>query len=231
MKDFEEQSMGPGLKKLIEAVQKDCTEGEGCFSMEGCKHQFYKTEITDNPFLKEIGVNEVCKRTSKCTHKYCDKLKWVLDRAQQYTDALGVSRDEVINAWENDRDYWYMNYYQDCNQPPLEGNLKVIKSIDWEAQIIERFGENPDNWKFVCPACGHVQSTADFMEINQDPNLAYSCCIGRYKGVNDKTGKHGCDYTVNGLIHLNKTTVITKWFTPVRVFEMAPAELFDKEEK
>ena len=223
--------MEPGLKKLIEAVQTDCTEGEGCFNekMTGCTHEFHRMEKTEDPYLLKIGINEVCKLATKCTHKYCDKLKWVLDRAQQYADALGVSRDEVINAWESNRDYWYMNYYQDCNQPPLEGKQKVMKFKDWQAQLTERFGENPDNWKFVCPSCGHVQSVADFKAINKDPNLAYSCCIGRYTDHNDKAGKHGCNYAVNGLFHLNKTTVISDEFIPVKVFEIAPAGLFDKE--
>lgn len=105
--------MSKGLEKLIEAVKKDCNEGNGCFNMDGCDYEFYRTVKQDDPKMIEFGFTEKCIRVSKCTHKYCDKLKWVIERAQQYADALGVTRDEVIDAWENERDYWYMNYYQE----------------------------------------------------------------------------------------------------------------------
>ncbi len=212
--------MGKGIDKLIEAVKRDCKEGQDSFNMNGCDHEFQRMEKETDPRFIAKGMTEYCKQVSKCTHKYCDKLKWVLERAQQYADALGVSRDEVLDKWEENRSYWYMNYYQECNQPALDGKQKVVKLDDWIAEAESRFGRN---WKFVCPACGHVQSIADFKKIGEDVNLVYSMCIGRYLGVNDKTGEKGCNYTVNGFISLNKTTVISHDFLPVKVFEMAPA--------
>lgn len=223
--------MSTGIEKLIEDVNRDCNNGQGCFNPDGCNHEFSRREPETNPKLIELGIKERCRLVSKCAHKYCDKFKWILERAQQYADALGVTRDEVIEEWEKGRSYWYMNYYQECNQPLLDGKTKVIKFSEWANELKKRFGENPDNWKFVCPVCGHVQSFADFKEINQDPNAAYACCIGRYTDSNDKTGKNGCNYTVNGLFSLNKTTVISEDYLPFKVFEMAEADSLKEEQK
>lgn len=211
--------MRTGLERLIEDVKKDCQEG--CFNMNGCDHEFSKIIPETDPKMKNLGLTKKCVKVSKCTHRYCDKLKWILDRAYQYADAIGVSRDEVIDKWEAGRNYWYMNYYQECNQPALDGKTKVVKIKDWHKELIARFGKNHKDWKFICPACGHIQSISDFMEIDIDPNYAYSNCIGRHTGRNDKTGKEGCNYTINGLISLNKTTVINENYIPVKVFEMA----------
>lgn len=212
--------MKKGIESLTEDVKKDCSEGQGCFNPNGCDHEFYRTEPQSNPALFKLGMTTQCRQVSKCSHKYCDKFKWTLDRAQQYADALGVSRDEVIQAWEENRTYCYNNYYQECHQPALDGKSRVIKLSDWLEELKARFGENPDNWKFVCPSCGHVQSVGDFKEAGADPQRAYINCIGRVTGSNDPSGKDGCNYTVNGLISLNKTTVISDKYLPVKVFEM-----------
>lgn len=33
--------MEPGIKKLTEAVKRDCREGQGCFNPNGCDHEFF----------------------------------------------------------------------------------------------------------------------------------------------------------------------------------------------
>lgn len=67
-----------------------------------------------------------------------------------------------------------MNYYQDLKQPSLKGDQKVIKFADWLKELRSRFGEDDEEWKFVCPSCGHVQSVADFKAIGVDGNKAYT---------------------------------------------------------
>lgn len=64
-------------------------------------------------------------------------LDWALERASQYANALNVDRETVLEAWESDRDYWYVNYYQEFNQPSLE-NKNVVMMAEWEAE-----GERP----------------------------------------------------------------------------------------
>ena len=72
----------------------------------------------DNEGVKDGGTMhpEGCVACGgKCSHKYCDKFKWVIDRAKAYGEATGLNWEDVLDGWETDRNYWYMNYYQDCN--------------------------------------------------------------------------------------------------------------------
>ena len=64
-------------------------------------------------------------------HKYCDKFKWVIDRAKHYGEKLGIPWEDILDSWESHRDYWYMNYYQECNQPTiLSGNVRVFDTVE-----------------------------------------------------------------------------------------------------
>jgi hypothetical protein len=83
-------------------------------------------------------------------HDYRATLRWVVERAQHYAEKTGLGADEILNAWEQRRDYWYMNYYQDCNQPLLgDGAGRVFETQDALLQAIGKQG-------FRCPACGGV---------------------------------------------------------------------------
>lgn len=53
---------------------------------------------------------------------------------------------------DTDRNYWYMNYYQNCNQPEIKaGKVKVFGTI---LELKEAIGE----MKFRCPSCGKESS-------------------------------------------------------------------------
>lgn len=114
-----------------------------------------------------------------------------------------------------------MNYYQGSKQPSLKGDQKVIKFADWLKELRSRFGEDDEDWKFVCPSCGHVQSVADFNAIGVDGNKAYYECISRYKNIDGKNNKKACKYTLCGLFVLDHDMVINNEFLPVNVFKMA----------
>ena len=47
------------------------------------------------------------------------KFRWVIGRAQHYAHHQNRAIEEILNEWESKRDYWWLNYYQDCNQPKL----------------------------------------------------------------------------------------------------------------
>ena len=96
-------------------------------------------------------------------------------------------------------------------------DAKRINVNDWLAEARELFGDNVDDWKFVCPMCGNIQSVADFRKLHDEghktnPEDAYFNCIGRYIGgrsafLEDKKEGPPCDYTLGGLFCMAKTFV------------------------
>lgn len=117
--------MKKGIESLKSAVQEDTERDENCFNENGCDHEFSRMVPQTDPQLKAIGITEKCIKVSKCFHKYCDKYKWVIDRAKLYAEKTGKPYEEIIEIWEHNRTYWYMSYYQEYNQP-----INGIKNTD-----------------------------------------------------------------------------------------------------
>lgn len=44
---------------------------------------------------------------------------WVISRAIHYAYHKQTTVDVILNQWEADRDYWWLNYYQESRQPWL----------------------------------------------------------------------------------------------------------------
>lgn len=130
-----------GYEKLMAAVQKDCNSLDhcGCFNPNGCDKDHHQIGKYGEPGYK-------C-----CMHKYCDKFKWVIDRAKHYKEKTGVPWESILDAWETDRSYWYMNYYQQCNQPEIKGdNVRVFETV-------EDFRKSVDG-RYRCPHCGGIST-------------------------------------------------------------------------
>jgi hypothetical protein len=84
-------------------------------------------------------------------HNYREKLNWTIERAKHYAVRLNISPCEMLNTWESNRDYWYMNYYQDARQPLLDESVRVFETTD---DLLKSIGKNG----FRCPVCGGVSS-------------------------------------------------------------------------
>lgn len=55
---------------------------------------------------------------------------WVIGRAQHYASHRGISVVTILNEWEAKRDYWWLNYYQNSNQPKLpSGKPRNVKPM------------------------------------------------------------------------------------------------------
>lgn len=85
-------------------------------------------------------------------HDYRGKLAWIIDRVNHYAEKTGVDAIDLLTAWESARNYWYMNYYQDANQPLIEGDrVMVFDSVeDAKASMV-----SPE---FLCPSCEGVST-------------------------------------------------------------------------
>lgn len=97
--------------------------------------------------LKAVEHDE---KQSPGFHDYRGKLAWILERAAHYAEKLGLDACAILSAWEASRDYWYMNYYQDANQPKIENDaVRVFETVDEMQAAIGKAG-------FRCPCCSGV---------------------------------------------------------------------------
>ncbi|MFA5922348.1 MAG: VVA0879 family protein [Methylococcaceae bacterium] len=80
-------------------------------------------------------------------------------------------------------------------------------------EAIALFGENTQNWKFVCPVCGHITSVADYQDAGAPEGAIAFSCVGRWTSAtqtifddsSDKTGP--CDYSGGGLFDFNPVEI------------------------
>jgi hypothetical protein len=97
--------------------------------------------------LSEVERDE---RESPGFHNYRAQLSWAVSRAEAYAKKIGVEAADVLNAWEKRRNYWYMNFYQDSNQPDVEDKkFRVFESKEDLNQSVGSQG-------FRCPSCEGV---------------------------------------------------------------------------
>lgn len=102
---------------------------------------------------------------------------------------------------------------------------RTVSLQEYFDECIDRFGPNRDNWKFVCPSCGHVASVADYKAAGAQDAIGFSC-IGRWTGATQQAFQEGpgpCNYAGGGLICLNPVRVVSP-DGRVPMFELAPAE-------
>lgn len=125
--------------------------------------------------LRKAVEEDVKKDGIRDSQEYWDKFNWVLKRAEHYAKKTGLTREEILNAWESNRNFWYMNYYQDAFQPKIEGDH--VRVFDTLADLMKSIGD----FKFRCPYCE---------QISTNP---YQCNSGYVE--NEKV----CDWTVHGL--------------------------------
>ena len=129
-----------GYEKLVEAVKKDCNNiGHcGCFNPNGCDKERHQIGRYGEPGFKA------------CTHKYCDKFKWVIERAKHYAEKTGLPWESIRDSWEEHRNYWYMNYYQEANQPEIKSDkVRVFESGQDGREAVK-------DVRFQCPHCSGI---------------------------------------------------------------------------
>jgi len=103
-------------------------------------------------YKKLLAAVERDEKKSPNFHDYRGKLEWVLERAKHYGSATGLNPEDILNAWEKSRNYWYMNFYQESNQPEIKGgNVRVFDTKD---DLKESIGDTG----FICPSCGGIST-------------------------------------------------------------------------
>lgn len=90
-------------------------------------------------------------------------------------------------------------------------STKTMTHEEWRAEAVRLFGADPKKWRFVCPACGHVASVQDRLDVDARTAVAFSC-VGRWTGAarpafGAGAGAGPCNYAGGGLFGLNPVTV------------------------
>lgn len=119
---------------------------------------------------------------SRDAKDYCDKFSWIIKRAKHYSKKSSLKWQVILDKWEEKRSYWYMNYYQEANQPKIEANR--VKIFD----TIEDFKKSVANKGFRCPYCN---------EISTNPQ---KCNSGKLVKLLNTKGKHTCNWSSGGLL-------------------------------
>lgn len=101
---------------------------------------------------------------------------------------------------------------------------------EWEAEAIKRFGDDHNDWRFVCPSCGIIVGVQDYKDAGLPSSMIGFSCVGRGnnkpKAVEmcEKNKGDGCNYAGGGLIGLNPITVVFIDGHVNSFFDFAPAK-------
>jgi len=87
----------------------------------------------------------------------------------------------------------------------VTNGMRETTHQNWIKEAIELYGNDPKQWKFICPVCKTVQTIQDFIDAGVgketiSKTIAFSC-IGRF------TKTKGCDWTLGGLFRLHTLEV------------------------
>jgi len=105
----------------------------------------------------------------------------------------------------------------------LSTHASALTVNEWRARAVALFGDDPMEWKFVCPSCGHVAAVKDWKDAGAtEAEIAFSC-LGRHlpnpKRIGEKPGP--CNYAGGGLFRLNPQEVISEDGSRTKVFDFA----------
>ncbi len=96
---------------------------------------------------------------------------------------------------------------------------------EWYAKGEELFGSDKMQWRFICPACGHVASVQDYKNVGAPEGAVGFSCVGRWSSAEARQafekGKGPCNYAGHGLIRLNPVEITNADGEKLRVFAFA----------
>lgn len=89
---------------------------------------------------------------------------------------------------------------------------RTLTKSEWYAEGVRRFGPDETTWAFVCPACGHRQTVADYEAAGApEGHVAFSCVGRAFPTCREAFGGKGpgpCNYAGGGLFAINPVTIL-----------------------
>ena len=108
--------------------------------------------------------------------------KYLRSKLAEYSNALKISQEKILQSWEEDRDYAAINYYQEANQPSI--NAEKVKVFETVEDMLQAIGEK----KFRCPSCNGVSSNP-YKCDSQKEMLKGKTCDWKVYGLFGDLGK------------------------------------------
>ena len=103
-------------------------------------------------------------------------------------------------------------------------NRTFQSEAEWHAEGVRLFGDDEMQWRFECPACGHVATVQDYKDAGASVEAVAFSCVGRWmENPRDAfgEGEGPCNYAGGGLIGLNPVIIEGR---AGRVFDFAVDE-------
>lgn len=139
--DFKKLAVSPGYVSLRKDVMRDIADSYR-------SEMFYRRDHQPRPCFNPVSCSK--KECDQRHRERCMEFRWVIDRAKHYSHYLDVPVETIIEKWENNRNYWYVNYYQDSNFPKLTRyDVKVFETTAELKHYIETH-------KYRCSRCGGI---------------------------------------------------------------------------
>lgn len=139
-------------------------------------------------------------------------IRCALGAATHYAKVLNLTTQEVLNAFENNRTYWAVNYYQRSKFPKLTNkNVHVFENINAAHDAMK-------SKKFRCPSCNGISTDPYNCNANTPANTKSGICDWKAFGLFGCLGK-GFNFIIkdeflDGTL-LDGTPVITTIFMPL----------------
>lgn len=104
--------------------------------------------------------------------------------------------------------------------------LPTLTIDQWRRRAAELFGDDPFDWRFRCPVCGHVAAGRDWQRVGANQGEVAFSCVGRHIAGSRRAiggiGPGPCDYAGGGLFALNPQPITMPGGQTMMAFEFAP---------
>ncbi|WP_305844070.1 hypothetical protein [Photobacterium leiognathi] len=111
-----------------------------------------KNEQQQNKLV--AAINEMTEKCGGWERHREASIKYITNKCNEYSQKLDLSPLQVFQALEKKRDYSYPNYYQEANQPNLDGDRVFL--FETQSKLLETV--QPEQG-FICPSCSGVSKS------------------------------------------------------------------------
>ncbi len=111
------------------------------------------------------GRHDNIKRANEMRERFDKHIARVLP---EYAKAFNMTEEQVWRALEDRRSYWSANYYQEANQPRLDGVLVFKTTEEMMAAIEPQKG-------FRCPMCNGVSKNHETCDSGEEMAPGQPC--------------------------------------------------------